>query len=58
MIRMVVGPQVAGSGGGGRKAKAALAAELWRLGLESDCHILAGMPGNSANLSHLIFLIY
>ena len=55
---MVVGPQVAGSGGGGRKAKAALAAELWRLGLESDCHILAGMPGNSANLSHLIFLIY
>ena len=26
---------MAGSGGGGRKAKAALAAELWRLGLKS-----------------------
>ena len=78
MTRMVEGPQVARSGGGGRKAKAVLAAELWRLGLESfcfvlfcccfvclfvltlnlDCHILAGMPGNSANVSHHIFLIY
>ena len=40
MTRMVEGPQVARSGGGGRKAKAVLAAELWRLGLESFCFVL------------------